>query len=87
MDDQHKHEGEYHFRHKASQERIASGRMKTITIRRESAAQLKTVLAAGDYVQDGTGENSAQNLGDQVGDELRPRKSFAHDKAHGNRWI
>ena len=65
------HERHHHFADKAGDHRILPRRMLGKAIRGQSARQIKTLLAAGDEIQNIRGNDGADHVRDDVGQQFR----------------
>jgi hypothetical protein len=61
--------------------------MRGIAVRGESADQVKSRLAARNYIKDSRGRDTPGDLGDNIGPQVRSGESFTDHQAQGNRWI
>lgn len=83
-DDQQKHHGHDDFGHQGRQQAVASGRVFSVPIGGKPRRDIKASLAAGDDVQHAAGCDPAQNLGDNVRDQILCREAATRPKPKRN---
>ena len=69
-DDEQEHHGHDHFGDQRRQQGVPAGRMGAVAVGREAGGHVKAGLAAGDQVQHAAGHHAAQDLCDDVGQQL-----------------
>src|SRR5580698_106565 len=85
-DDEEEEESKDHFGHEAGLHGVAARRVRAITIAGE-VAEDESGLAAGDDKEGGCSDESAEDLGNDVGQQMGDGKAAADNEAEGDSGV
>ena len=80
-DHEQEHQGHHDLAHERRGETVTARRVCAVAVGREAARQAEAGRTAGDNVEHGGGENSAEHLRDHVGREFAARKTSARPQS------